>query len=146
MELYHYSAEPLVLNREQKYVFSIGPKPRGLWLSVGDEWKRWAQVNLPHHSERFRFRSTVLVGGRTKLAILDNPIKIRQFSNMYRGTGTRFPDWGRVAQDYDGILITVPDREPWWLSSWDVKSACIWRFHSTYVSQFANQSDALRDE
>lgn len=132
-----------------------GPKPWGFWLSNerGEGWKQWCR------SESFRPRSLayeyyVKLTGKERILYLRSARDIDKFTaeykadseqnrwsdkydrdnpSPYRDGPTVFEiDWARVAEKYQGIIITpyVWSRrlttQTMWYYGWDCASGCIW--------------------
>lgn len=141
--LLHYSpAEKLVHHRrytQDRTHF----KPCGLWLSDGDEWRRWCEsvgfgciglTDRPFDDRGVNVFRVFLVND-ARVRWLRSPEDIRAFHNEFRGASRiekRYVDWGRVAAEWDGVLISPyqrdcrSDNDMSWYYSWDVSSACVW--------------------
>lgn len=135
MDFLHYSAAPIVLERrayEQKLDF----KPQGLWLSVGDDWKRrceseeWGTDRLlvAHHVE------LVDAANILRLATAEEIDRFTQEFGMPMSKGLRagYIDWPRVASQWQGVIITPYcwsrrlSMHTMWYYGWDCASGCIW--------------------
>ena len=125
MELQHWSHVSTLLPRGVVQEPSPGFKPQGLWLSVGDEWRRWCEWQ-DFYAGQYHFRVVV---DTTHLLVLSTPDKLRVFNRRY-GVQRFGVEWGRMAKLHRGILIAPYHQEcRWeylWYSTWDVASACIW--------------------
>lgn len=147
MKLYHYSHEPLTLDRwkeNDEHYFEGNIKPRGLWVSADEYeqcWPEWCW------SEDFGInnlanRHEVSIATE-RVVLLETPDAVLDFGNQYMRRGvlrhresTMFLDWKRITQEWDGLVI-VPyqfslrlDMNAEWYYSWDVASGCIWRKRS----------------
>jgi hypothetical protein len=143
MKLYHYSAEPFVLDPQRVYQQEghekLQMKPRGLWLSVESDdeesfgWRDWCEreefglSRLTHRTELILQPAHVLH--------LDSSAALLAFTRRYERTHDGFSffhlmDWAAVAQDYRGLLIAPYDwnlrLDLHWYYAWDCASACIW--------------------
>ena len=145
----HYSDEPLnklddVPTKEQS---ENGPKPRGIWFSVGEDWVNWLKdSHFDMHPDFPWHKQTALVlKKKAKVLRISNAKQMDSFTKKYYGVDEYLPDintpkwkpgqminWQRVAQDYDGIIIApyIGSRrlEPhtMWYYGWDVASGCVW--------------------
>ena len=126
----HYGTAPLQAIRsipvdDQPIDF----KPKGLWLSVGSEWKEWA------NRESFEIgdvQTRIKLRADANIVRIENEDQFDAFDAKY-GTqwhGTDMINWQKVAKDYQGIVIAPylwgRRMEPMWYYTWDVASACIW--------------------
>jgi hypothetical protein len=147
MRLIHHSAEPFVFDPNHVYdkheIAAAVGKPRGLWVSdeTGDDgWRSWCEseefnlAGLDHETE------FVLAPGHNVL-VIESPEALSAFDQEYNvGLHDRSPftilgiDWNRVAEDYDGIIITPYQWEHrfglMWYYGWDCASGCIWNLHA----------------
>ncbi|MDR4305883.1 hypothetical protein IHQ68_04485 [Chelatococcus sambhunathii] len=138
---FHMSYEPIETLR---FVEQGEPdrffKPNGLWISDESDygWSHWtADVGFyrrhgrPRHSYSVRIKP-----GSDVLWIKDQAqlVRFEQEFDRYFGTldGFRYRiDWARVAERFQGILITPHLWEcRWgsslWYSAWNCASGCIW--------------------
>lgn len=110
-------------------------KPRGFWLSVDDDWRRFcedSEWNLPL-TNPIEFKVA-----RDRVLVLSDTQMIRDFSAKYAITADRDPDyhravdWPRLSGEYAGIVIAPYcwelrlDSMVSWYYTWDCASACIW--------------------
>jgi hypothetical protein len=137
--LYHYSAQPLGDLRQTSQApreggqWSFVDKPRGLWLSVGDEWEVWSREN-EFNLAGLTHRARVIVTDPGKLLRLESVDEISAFQRKYEVVHTfmRSPGihWARVAEQYAGILIAPYQwslrLDLMWYYGWDCASGCIW--------------------
>ena len=133
MERLRYQAEKKTLNIIQQ-VQRTGPKPSGLWYSVGDEWKRWCEA------EEFRTDTLAvvyrLIVDEGAILRLTTESEIRAFTARFRLRDTAWQtwdiNWPRIAREWAGIEIAPYqwgcrlDTGTRWYSGWDVASGCIW--------------------
>ncbi|QSM01207.1 hypothetical protein SEA_CRAZYRICH_12 [Microbacterium phage CrazyRich] len=140
MILTHYSAEPLTLDLDRQYdQTGLGSgKPVGLWLSDESDhgWKAWCESEEWGLSRLVHATEFEVVSDR--VLHLSTPEAIREFTRRYgsplfAGGSSHWIDWGRVASEHDGLLITPYQWscrlgiDTMWYYGWDVASACIWR-------------------
>lgn len=141
MRLYHYSAEPFVLDPHRAYrqdqPFQL--KPNGLWLSVDDpdtpsiDWREWCE------REEFRLHALtqcaeVVLVPDANILQLDTEPALVAFTRRYQTNagGLSMIDWGGVAREFQGLLIAPYqwrrrlDVDMVWYYAWDCASACIW--------------------
>ena len=134
----HFRDSPLVLET-RNYEQSIHFKPRGLWLSIlgEDDWPTWCRSE-GFRLERLEDKSTITLGGPFRILRISTEDELRLFTKLYGVQlhpalpDCRHPDWARVAEEYDGMIISPLlwrvryEPELSWYSSWDVDSGCIW--------------------
>lgn len=132
MRLLHYSEKPLERVRHacQHIEYDDGAfKPIGLWVSIDgeDDWRSWCEAeNYQLHNLNFAHEITLKPDANIR--VISNAIDLLSFSKTY--TVKRYPDWSRVADAHDGIIIAPYQ---WrlrtnlkWYYSWDCASGCIW--------------------
>lgn len=134
MKLIHYSKHPvsLPLIDTTARLERGGFKPDGLWVSVEgeDDWKSWCQSE-GFGLDRFEYETEIVLAADHRVWVTPFPDEVEE---MYRIGGSCYRrdyiDWPRVAEQYDGLIIT-----PYcWESrlgvsfyySWDCASGCIW--------------------
>lgn len=148
MRLIHYSREPLkkmetveqrALTDDSTMLQRAFPKPRGLWLSVDDDWERWCK------DEDF---SLGCLRSRTEIVLVDDANVLRlkgaddidAFSAEFAYDPLKlFPNgskygvrWDLVASRWQGIIIAPYCWErrltehTFWYYGWDCASGCIW--------------------
>jgi hypothetical protein len=139
MKLLHYSRDPITEPLYDKDPWDNRfDKPRGFWVTVDGEhcWKTWC-ISEDYYQEGLRCAHEVTLKPEARILILSTEEAVRAFSQQYR---ERFSpsgraagiDWKRVAEDYDGIIITPYqwglrlDMEVDWYYTWDCASGCIW--------------------
>lgn len=125
--LLHNTAKPLAaLNVfEQEH----GLKPRGLWYGVGDAWTEWCRSEMPQWIREHTYEITLRADAR--VLRLQDELAILGFQDEYVSTdGWGYPDWKRLAKQYDGLEIAPYQ---WrlrlnlmWYYGWDCASGCIW--------------------
>lgn len=129
MNLFHYTKNPLVFDRERRYAQRCDEKPKGLWVSVGDEWaeycrsEEWREDTLAHRVQiHLRPDARILV-------IQDGPGLLRFDIDFGDVAGI---NWEAVAREYQGIIIApylheyrLSKKVPWYYD-WDIASGCIW--------------------
>lgn len=135
-ELLHYSAKPFGGPvHSEKQESAGGFKPRGFWLSVGDAWVEWCRgedwnLGCIVHVARITLSPSANI---LRLASQDD---LDRFTEKYGEQDGRLSfrhiniRWDRVAEKYDGIIISpyVWERrlELMWYYGWDCASGCIW--------------------
>ena len=148
--LIHYSSRPLqevVSVTQQGEPFG---KPKGLWVSVGDAWRRynWDHREDPVHKRQFKacvYANRIRLTLEANLLFISNHDELDRF-NLHYGRAWASPnvpdgrviDWTAVAEGYQGIVIApyLRDRaedtrgmwmpETIWYWSWACASGCIW--------------------
>lgn len=144
MGLSHYSVEPLAAvrsvaqnNTEVRGLY----KPLGLWVSVDgdDDWPNWCDANTsPSFVERCT-RTIVHLAKNANLLWLTTAETVVAFDRSYCtappdiiecGRYVRAPDWERVAQVWQGIIIAPYQWslrcDLMWYYGWGCASGCIW--------------------
>lgn len=149
MELRHYGDHPVTLNRawcyDQATPRGLG-KPNGLWVSVlgEDDWKQWC-IAEGFCLESLQYIHKVALTDQAHIAYISTPEQLDTFHEKYCAPSDfdlKYEygedrsaywgiDWGRVAADYDGIIIApyLWQRRlmgPSWYYGWDCASGCIW--------------------
>lgn len=138
-----------------------GPKPRGLWWAVGDDWIEWCR------GERFRTdtlrRTFKLDIDDSKLLVIGREMSLDQFDREFHidtdwqirnreiGQTIRYAiNWPRVAALYSGIEIPVYSwahrHELMWYYGWDVASGCIWKQDALRGIERVSQKSIRRRE
>ena len=129
--MYHYAEKPFELDKNRNYSDKydndsggVHVKAYGLWLSVNDAWKQWAESsNFPVGKIKYKVEIE-----EEKVLILDTKEKVAEFNKKYSENG--WIDWIRVSNEFSGIVFN-----PYfyklrfvylWYSGIDVPSACIW--------------------
>lgn len=140
MRLLHHSKVQVdqIYPREQFAGADRFDKPNGFWVSVEgeDDWESWCRDN-DFCLNRLTHTHEVVLKPDANVLILSGEQDIRDFHAEYgkplhpevRGEGI---DWPRVAEKYDGIIITPyvwsmrHDIVIFWYYTWDCASGCIW--------------------
>ena len=158
MRLIHHSPEPFEFDPEYVYThheiaYSVG-KPRGLWLS--DEatdwgWRAWCEAES-FRPDALDYETEFTLTPEANVLIITTEDEFKAFGAEWRRepdpdkpwhdylTGI---DWPKVAERYDGIIITPYrsesrfDFENFWYAGWDCASGCIWNLRA-----IAPKSDA----
>jgi len=126
---YQNTNGPIVI---KDVVQPIGPKPVGLWYSVGTEWKDWCEsesFNL--HRFTISYSLTVNLDRILRITTVSELMSFtRRFgTSSFRGWNI---DWPLVATLWDGIEIAPYqwscrfEPDTLWYSGWDVASGCLW--------------------
>ncbi len=120
----HLTIRPVVQNR--------GPKPTGLWYSVGDEWKKWCTGEEFYTSQLAVVYHLAVDEARTLR--LTTPQEILNFTEDFGDPlDTWKVDWPAIAAKWGGIEIAPYqwslrfDVRARWYYGWDVASGCLWR-------------------
>lgn len=112
-----------------------GPKPRGLWISVDNEysWDEWTKENnFPIGKNTFK----VILRNNSDIIHLSSEYDMILFNNWVN-TESCFSlcpmlDWEGISRFYAGIVISPYlwncrlDRDFGWYYGWDCASGCIW--------------------
>lgn len=137
VDLWVYSEAPIALNRDHVYENdNDGYKPRGLWLSVGDDWARWC-IGERFHLDGLNYRQRVHLAPTANVLTITTDEQLLDFTHTHGkpirdGSPMWFIDWPGVAAKYDGTLIAPYlwnmrlDVQVSWYYGWDCASACIW--------------------
>lgn len=142
MELVHFSGEPFVF--DPNYVYAPDRpkgygKPVGLWLSDESDlgWRDWCTDN-DWGTERLTHRAEFVLAPGANILHLSTPGQVYAFHKEYSVEpypGAQYamiPDWERVMEKYDGILITPYqwalryEMDLLWYNGWDCASGCFW--------------------
>lgn len=135
-ELLHYSAKafsgPV---RSEAQEPGVSMKPKGFWVSVGNEWEQWCRES-EFGADRLGYVARVTLVPDANVLRLSGQIDLDNFTDEYGDPHSerRFTihciRWDRVAEEYDGIIISpyVWERrlELMWYYGWDCASGCIW--------------------
>jgi outer membrane protease len=151
MNLVHFSKAKFAFDKERKYVNTFASpnfKPHGLWVS--DEsadmcWSHWCREN--NFNEQNLEYQTELDVALSEVLLLQSKRDIELFQLVYRpstvkdsalatywpsNTSFLFIDWGKVAKEHKGIIITPylwefrVKFDYIWYYGWDCAGGCIW--------------------
>ena len=140
--LIHYARIPLLTMYSVEQYSRPNCKPAGLWVSVegARDWPDFCQSNA---SDRLGISATeVILNPQANVLHIASAEEFDAFEKKYYlhanydNPFTPFTgiDWNRVAQDYDGIVISPyrGDRRyarggVQWYYTWDCASGCIWK-------------------
>lgn len=113
-------------------------KPKGIWLSVDDDWRRWCHDSDCHHFVDGKPEILFHVD-TNKIRVIDTVDELDFFFENYvlpnGEPGGDFPgnpfrvNWTPLTKGYSGIMIApyLWERQDYWFyMSWDCASACIW--------------------
>ena len=135
MRFLHYSPRPLSLgDLYQPAEKLVGSKPRGIWLSVGDEWRRWCEERS-HNLHRLEYEYEVVLRDSASMISITRPEEIDSFGRAYSaspGRTVRHVRWGDLSRRHDGIIIApyfrekAEDKRSEWYSKWNCACACVW--------------------
>lgn len=158
MKLTHYSFTPLVLDRtrtyEQDEPISSHQKPRGFWVSVDGEydWKEWC-TDEHFHLAALDNPTALTLAPDANVLLITTVAELIAFTGEY-GIESRYSshalaiDWHRVAQEYDGIIVTPYIWEcrlktyTSWYYGWDCASGCIWNLDALIQSTEREEVEA----
>ena len=150
LRLEHFSAEPIgrldpLWDRYSRYG---GAKPPGLWVSVAGEysWDQWC------HAEEFRLerllvRIPVELNPGANILHVEGEASFAKLVTIYGynpyptlgGYRDRQPDWDKMKDDYDGIVISPylwsQRLDAMWYYGWDCASGCIWNLKSISLGE-----------
>lgn len=131
MILTHFSSAETIQLEGRSYVQRDHFKPTGLWVSdesVGSYgWSLWcAAEEYGIGPNAF----SVVLADDSRVLTLTTPEAIKMFDSRYTN-GDQYIDWARVAERWQGILITPYQwslrlSDVRWYYSWDCASGCIW--------------------
>lgn len=144
MRLLHHGDKPLDLDRTYTYgqrhnLF----KPHGLWVSVegDDSWENWATQNTGWWDVHYTHDTEITLTDTANIRYIHTGEDLDAFFHDYNTPIPGMPDtdhhtwsrsisWERVANDYDGVIITPylshKRLDHLWYSGWDCASGCIW--------------------
>lgn len=132
MRLMHFSNAAEIGAASRSYQRE-GVKPQGFWVSDESEgshgWSSWCRAE--EYSLGTNAYDVELTDDANVLTI-STADAVRDFHESYGvGRGAYYVDWARVADQWQGILITpyqwslrLSDAQ--WYYSWDCASGCIW--------------------
>ena len=141
----HFLEWPILNYRQgegKSMVAAMGFKPNGLWVSVpgGDpDWPEWCRGE-DFAIEKLIHCTRVELKPDAEIKLITNAAEIEAFDREY-GTELQLSpefshhviDWHKVAQEYDGIIITPylwshrMKNGFMWYYGWDCASGCIWQ-------------------
>ena len=134
LRIYDRRGSAANLDRTREYAQSIGYKPSGLWVSVGDDWDRWCRDEEKEWTTDVPVISVDLTDDAAdRLLVLDTEQVIRDFPTTCRDGQPRwngYIDWPTIAEQYAGIVIAPYQwgarLDVMWYYGWDCASGCIW--------------------
>lgn len=138
MQLVHYSDRPLTEIHSVEQHGEIALKPRGIWLSdddCEDNWRTWC-IGERFRLETLAIRHEIILRPDANVLIVPSAYELDAFTSEYGSphsvVSTFYIDWKRVAERYQGIVITpyqwsrrMADHT-FWYYGWDCASGCIW--------------------
>lgn len=143
LDLNHYSEHPL------GKIYSCGQgktpnglyKPRGLWVSVDNEknnWPEWCNTEQ-FHIHRLTHKTKIILSENANIIHLKSANDIDNFTIKYMldheinsRLFVHIIDWNKVAQEYQGIIISPYcwerrfEESTQWYYMWNCASGCIW--------------------
>jgi hypothetical protein len=133
MRLTHHTDEPFELDRTRTYeqVSNFRMKPKGLWLSVDDDWWRWCS-DESFREDTFEHNYEATLVEDANVLVIDSVESFDAFCEEY--ATEREPAWDLVATRYAGIIIApylwerrlAMEPTMFWYYPWDCASGCIW--------------------
>ena len=118
------------ISRIGNFTQSNGRKPKGLWYACGNEWLSWLRYEMPDWIGNYVYSIDINEGSILNIRTYE---ELKEFDEAYgiKSEWTNVIDWGKVAEEYDGIEICPYIHEARystdWYYGWDVASGCIWR-------------------
>jgi len=144
LNLLHYSAEPIIFDRNRNYKKHNHAgiyKPHGFWVSVqGDrDWKDWCEAE-EFNLESLRHTHTVELKQSANVLLVSTAAEIEKFHNTFSTESNDFLyptiKWDEVQKQYDGVVI-APYQGAYrlhcdymWYYGWDCASGCIWNLEA----------------
>lgn len=138
MRLVHFSDTKITEVQDKKQRDRHNFKPIGFWVSDEDEEDCWSKFcKREYESGLGAIAHDVALKKDANILWLKNPWELDDFTDEYRVDSeflsSIYIDWQRVAEKYDGIMITPYqymrrhdfDASSWYYP-WDVASGCIW--------------------
>lgn len=142
MRLVHFGVNGELIPRTVQQTSGRGDKPDGLWVSDEDaqaSWSAWCReenFRLAH----LKHAHVVTLATDARILMLTTAEQVEALGSEYGRTGVPYPfgsradrtiDWPRIAESYQGVLITPYQwsrrmNGPDWYYSWDCASGCIW--------------------
>ena len=143
LDLRHYSI--IKIDKLVKHYDSgkYGPpgKPIGFWVSVegnGDGWRDWC-TEQHVFTDQLAYEHKITLAPDANILVLSSPAELLKLTDDYWheseinfGSHVMSLDWPRLAESYQGIIITPyiwsQRLEPrtFWYYGWDCASGCIW--------------------
>ena len=125
---------------DRSYSQGVSMKPRGLWLSVDDDWRRWCEAEEMGHwveGDEVEFdvdMSRVLHLGDVEAIDQFHQTYVTKHCPEWRPGSLDFYriNWEPLSERFAGIAIAPYqwqrrlDGETTWYYTWDAASACIW--------------------
>lgn len=145
-ELNHWSMEPITNIDDRQYQQRIAWKPSGLWFDVDRDWLRWCDGE-DYRRECLRYRHRLKLADDAVILRLSGSDAILRFTeeyakphpaltdldnevNIFDRHHSAVIDWPRIAESFQGIIITPYCwRARWafmWYYGWDCASGCVW--------------------
>lgn len=134
MRLVHFSAEPLGALRTVVAKMEPSFKPHGLWLSDEDDEQSWSAWCTAEEFGLGTITTEFDLVPNHNVLHLASADDLLDFTADY-GSGSNvhkfdYIDWQRVADKYQGLLITPYvwscRYDLMWYYGWDCASACVW--------------------
>lgn len=111
-------------------------KPTGFWYSMGTEWLKWVQLEMPDWEKQYLYDLRL---DENKILKITNLDELKQFNKTYKSEHKTFDryysiNWDLVADKYFGIEFqnyrAIKSEYDDWYDLWfhmiDVSSGCIW--------------------
>lgn len=138
MKLRHFS------NQKQIKIYSchqsnnLTTKPVGFWISDEESygWREWCNDN-EFRLKHYKYEHEVILNDDANILYLRSADDIDDFTDdfgnvLFDDTHFGYINWFKVAEKYDGIIITpyIWERrhtpETFWYYGWDCASGCVW--------------------
>ncbi len=133
MRFIHYSAKPLGTIYSVSQDSNSEWKPRGLWVSVEDDWIKWCKAEN-YCLQNLKYFTEIIINKKSKILYLKNALDIDTFEKRFTLPAKEWQvksiNWIKIASKYHGIIIApyVWERRlsSVWYYAWDCASGCIW--------------------
>lgn len=137
----HYAAASVERVLDTVRPLSPSTKPIGLWFSVSGNghygWYEWCQDN-DFNLDRLSVVHELTLAPDARVLRITTARQLKEFTKVYATpllppTRLNVIEWGRVAEEYDGIVIAPYlaecrlDDRLFWYYGWDCASGCVWR-------------------
>ena len=151
LNLQHFSKNAISdLNPSAPQDDRITDKPVGFWVSDENEfgWKQWCEIE-GFREESLSNCAKVSLKPDANVLLISTEGELREFDARFgeldddetwraMGLSRRMIRWDKVAELYDGIIISPYQSgtrmDIQWYYSWDVASGCIWNSDAMDIS------------
>jgi hypothetical protein len=158
MRLIHYTCDKIELEYRiyDQSKKKWQEKPEGLWISVGEAWKKWCE-NERFYFENLSYSYEVVLKQHNSVLHLKTPEEVFEFGKKYPLKTMSFDhendtdqlDWNKVKKEHSGIIISPyqwPCRlslKSGWYYGWDCSSGCIWDLDCIEEFKFVKEENLL---